>query len=67
MLEMHGVVRGAREVTGTLTRSDIRVGCIGGGAFSVPCTDHDIDIPKVVSENIAEVIDVTLTATLLPR
>ena len=32
----------------------------------VPCTDHDIDIPKVVSENIAEVIDVTLSATLLP-
>ena len=35
--------------------------------FEVPCEDHDIDIPKVVSENIAEVIEVTLSATLLPR
>ena len=63
-LEMHGVAV-EREVTGTMVRTET-----GGSieaAFSVPCTDHDIDIPKVVSENIAEVIDVTLSATLAPR
>ena len=63
-LDMHGVSV-AREVTGTMTRTTS--GWMIGATFSVPCTDHDIDIPKVVSENIAEVIDVTLTATLLPR
>ena len=36
-------------------------------AFDVPCADHDIAIPKVVAENIAEVIGVTLTANLAPR
>ena len=63
-LDMHGVSV-AREVTGTMTRTTS--GWMIGATFSVPCTDHNIDIPKVVSENIAEVIDVTLTATLLPR
>ena len=63
-LEMHGVAV-EREVTGTMVRTE--TGWSIEAAFSVPCTDHDIDIPKVVSENIAEVIDVTLSATLAPR
>ena len=61
---MHGVAV-EREVTGTMVRTE--TGWSIEAAFSVPCTDHDIDIPKVVSENIAEVIDVTLSATLAPR
>ena len=63
-LEMHGVAV-EREVTGTMVRTE--TGWSIEAAFSVPCTDHDIDIPKVVSENIAEVIDVTLSAILAPR
>jgi hypothetical protein len=63
-LEMHGVAM-EREVTGTMVRTDL--GWSLNASFSVACVDHDIDIPKVVSENIAEVIDVTLSATLMPR
>jgi hypothetical protein len=63
-LEMHGVAL-EREVKGTMTRSETGWSIVA--AFSVPCTDHDIDIPKVVSENIAEIIEVTLSANLEPR
>ena len=63
-LEMHGVAV-ERDIAGTMERME------GGwritSAFEVPCTDHDIAIPKVVAENIAEVIGVTLTANLDPR
>ena len=63
-LTMHGVDV-ERTISGTLTR--LEVGWRIEATFEVPCEDHDIDIPKVVSENIAEVIEVTLSATLLPR
>jgi len=63
-LEMHGVSM-EREVTGTIVRTNL--GWSLNASFSVACVDHDIDIPKVVSENIAEVIDVMLSATLMPR
>ena len=63
-LQMHGVSV-ERDIAGTMTRTE--EGWSIATEFPVPCTDHDIDIPKVVSENIAEVIDVTLSATLLPR
>lgn len=63
-LEMHGVSM-EREVTGTMVRTDL--GWSLNASFPVACVDHAIDIPKVVSENIAEVIDVTLSATLMPR
>ena len=63
-LQMHGVSV-ERDIAGIMTRTD--EGWSIATEFSVPCADHDIDIPKVVSENIAEVIDVTLSATLLPR
>jgi len=63
-LEMHGVAV-EREVTGTMVRTDS--GWSIEATFAVPCADHGIDIPKVVSKNIAEVIDVTISATLQPR
>ena len=63
-LTMHGVSV-ERDIAGTMTRTE--EGWSIATEFPVPCADHGIDIPKVVSENIAEVIDVTLTATLKPR
>ena len=63
-LQMHGVSV-ERDIAGIMTRTD--EGWSIATEFPVPCADHGIDIPKVVSENIAEVIDVTLSATLLPR
>ena len=63
-LEMHGVPV-ERDIAGTMERTE--TGWRITAAFDVPCADHDIDIPKVVAENIAEVIGVTLTANLDPR
>ena len=63
-LEMHGVAV-ERDITGSMENAG------SGGrieaAFDVPCADHDIAIPKVVSENIAEVIGVTLNANLVAQ
>lgn len=63
-LEMHGVAV-ERDITGSMenTGSGWRI----EAAFDVPCADHDIAIPKVVSENIAEVIGVTLNANLVAQ
>ena len=63
-LEMHGVAV-ERDITGCMenTGSGWRI----EAAFDVPCADHDIAIPKVVSENIAEVIGVTLNANLVAQ
>ena len=63
-LEMHGMPV-ERDIAGTMERTE--TGWRITAAFDVPCADHDIDIPKVVAENIAEVIGVTLTANLDPR
>ena len=60
-LEMHGVAK-ERTIEGTMTRDG--EGWIVASQFEVACEDHDIDIPKVVSENIAEIIGVTLRAEL---
>ena len=60
-LEMHGVAK-ERTIEGTMTRDG--EGWIVASQFDVACEDHDIDIPKVVSENIAEIIGVTLRAEL---
>ena len=61
VLEMHGVAV-EREVSGTMEQTGS--GWVLDAQFDVPCEDHDIDIPKVVTENIAEVIAVTLHAEL---
>ena len=63
-LEMHGVTK-EREVSGTLEQTE--GGWVLDAQFDVPCTDHNIDIPKVVTENIAEVIGVTLHAELMQK
>ena len=36
------------------------------GAFKVALKDHNIEVPKVVIQNIAEIIDVKFNATLTP-
>jgi hypothetical protein len=36
------------------------------GAFKVALADHNIEVPKVVIQNIAEVVDVKYKATLAP-
>jgi len=63
-LDMHGVAV-ERDIAGTMERTE--EGWRMTATFDVPCKDHNIAIPKVVSENIAEVIGVTLTANLAPR
>mgnify|MGYP000852341821 CR=1 FL=1 len=60
-LDMHGVAK-ERAIEGTMTRDG--EWWIVASQFEVACEDHDIDIPKVVSENIAEIIGVTLRAEL---
>ena len=60
-LEMHGVSQ-ERSIEGTMVRDGN--GWILESQFEVACVDHKIDIPKVVSENIAEIIGVTLRAEL---
>lgn len=35
--------------------------------FTVPLEDHNIRIPKIVNQKIAEVIEVTIEATLTPK
>ncbi|MCH1576262.1 MAG: YceI family protein [Flavobacteriales bacterium] len=60
-LEMHGVSQ-ERTIEGTMVRDGD--GWIVEAQFEVACEDHNIDIPKVVTENIAEIIGVTLRAEL---
>lgn len=60
-LEMHGVSQD-RSVAGTMVRDGDW--WILETQFEVACVDHQIDIPKVVSENIAEIIEVTVRAEL---
>jgi len=55
MLNMHGVAK-ERTLTGklTITKTGATLAC----DFTVPLTDHKIEIPKLVFEKIAEVITV---------
>lgn len=63
-LTIHGVSVD-RRVEGTASRSSD--GWVLHATFAVPTADHKIAIPKLVREKIAEAIEVTLDATLLPR
>ena len=60
-LEMHGVSK-ERTIQGTMVRDGDW--WMVESQFEVACEDHAIDIPKVVTENIAEIIGVTLRAEL---
>ena len=63
-LTIHGITVD-RRVEGTATRT--KDGWNLHAEFAVPTADHEIAIPKLVREKIAEAIEVTLDATLLPR
>ena len=63
-LTIHGVTVD-RRVEGTATRT--KDGWTLHATFGVPTADHNIAIPKLVRAKIAEEIEVTLDATLLPR
>ena len=73
--EQHDVVaKGALTIHGVVQEREIpsKVQWNGTGwdiesAFEVAPADHDIAIPKVVRNKIAPSIEVTVTATLLPR
>ena len=60
-MEMHGVSK-ERTIQGTMVRDGDW--WMVESQFEVACEDHAIDIPKVVTENIAEIIGVTLRAEL---
>lgn len=62
-IEIHGVSK-PHEAMATLSVTD--EGIKGMSVFNVACADHDIKIPSVVSENIAEIIEVTIDIMLLP-
>lgn len=47
----------------TVRKSDIQI----DADFNVPLTDHNISIPKIVSQKIATEIDVKFRATLVQR
>ena len=64
-LTCHGVAV-TREIGGTL-RQDDDGRWVLEAAFDVPTADHEIPIPAVVRENIAESIAVQVKATLQPK
>lgn len=64
-LNIHGVKK-QRIIEATCTWLDKSTLQIDGN-FQVPLSDHNIEIPRVVFQKIAEVIDVNVTATLKPK
>jgi hypothetical protein len=64
-LTCHGVTV-AREIGGTL-RQDDEGHWVLEAAFDVPTADHEIPIPAVVRENIAESVAVQVKAQLQPK
>lgn len=63
-LTIHGVEQ-KRTIRGTLVVKDGKI--FMKTKFQVKLADHDIEIPKVVFQNIAEVIDVTCDFTFAPK
>lgn len=64
MLDIHGVEK-ERIIPGTLKVSD---GLLKIAAeFDVELADHDISIPKIVNQKIAETIHVAVSADLKPK
>lgn len=63
-LTIHGVAVD-RGMQGSATRTE--TGWILEAVFDVPTADHNIPIPKLVREKIAEAISVTVRAELAPR
>jgi polyisoprenoid-binding protein YceI len=64
VLTIHGVEQ-ERIIKGTISRSGDKI--IIKAAFTVPLEDHNIKIPKVVYQKIAEIIQVNIEAELIPK
>ena len=59
-LTMHGVTNKV-SAAGTIT---VKAGvAVASGKFSVKLADYKIEVPKLVKDNIAEVIDITVACT----
>jgi polyisoprenoid-binding protein YceI len=63
-LSIHGVTNNCRE-TGTLTVDDKGIGI--SSDFKVKLVDYKITIPKILFNNIAEVVTVSVHAKYLPH
>ena len=63
-LTIHGVEQ-ERTIKGTITIKDGQL--IFEGKFDIKLEDHDIDIPSIVIENIAEVVEVTTRFVYEPK
>ncbi|MBL4624819.1 MAG: YceI family protein [Flavobacteriales bacterium] len=63
-LTIHGVEQ-ERIITGTITIKDGQL--IFEGKFDIKLIDHDIDIPSIVIQNIAEIVAVTAKFVYEPK
>jgi polyisoprenoid-binding protein YceI len=63
ILNIHGVAQ-ERIIDGIVTVKDNEI--MINSEFKIKLTDHNIEVPKLVFKNIAEIIDVTINATLKP-
>ena len=63
-LDIHGVSQ-ERIIKGSIRISGDKIFLLA--EFSVPLEDHDIKIPKVVYQKIAETVDVTVRAELIRK
>jgi polyisoprenoid-binding protein YceI len=61
-LDMHGVVKD-RTIEGTVTIKDGEISF--ESKFIVALKDHNIEIPSIVAQNIAETVEVTIKTTLI--
>lgn len=64
LLTIHGVEK-ERTIYGSIAVKDGQAKL--DSKFKVKLADHDVKIPKVVTENIAEEVEVTLAATYVPH
>lgn len=64
-LTVHGVAQ-KREIPVTVTVDAGKTISIKS-VFQVACKDHKIDIPKLVTKNIGEKIEITVNATHIPK
>jgi polyisoprenoid-binding protein YceI len=62
-LLIHGVTKTVK-VTGTMEVKDGKI--IAKAKFPIRVKDYNVEIPKLVFQNIAEVVDVTVDLTYVP-
>ena len=61
---MHGIKKSINEM-GSISQKNSEI--LGQCVFSVALRDFDIKVPKIVRENIAEVIKVTVKVDLVKK